>query len=153
MLKYFIKKYRKEDNKFEKFSRLIPSFCSSLFAGLFVATGFLFVTYFIPFGQSGWIWSWINLTFWIIVFCFVYYFIGLYVIFTMNPKEIKGYKLNFLASLIGTTYISIIILLKLKPLIVIISTVILSFVTFFVGHKIVSKKPSRKKFSPNEKSK
>jgi hypothetical protein len=143
MFKSIVKKYKKEDNKFKGSSRKITSFYSSLIAGLFVATGFIFVSFFIPLGQSGWGWSWANLGIYIIAFCFIYYVIGLLIISGMNSREIYGYKMNFLSALIGTLYISIIILFKLRLGIILLSTLVISIISFVICHKIASNKYNR----------
>ena len=124
--------WKKENNLFKRSSRKVTSFYSSLIAGLFVATSFIFINFFVPFGQENWKLNWFLFLIAIFLYCSVYYFIGEKIILEMNPREIRGYKKNFLASFIGAIYIAVIVLFKLKFWPVTISTIILSIVSIFI---------------------
>jgi hypothetical protein len=145
MKQSLIEKYKKEDNKLKGSSRKVTSFYSSLIAGLFVGTSFIFIIYFIPFGEHNWVWNWIKLSLAILTYCLIYYLIGISIVRGMSPSEVDGYKNNFLASFIGSAYVSIIILLKPSFWTTLVVTIILLVISYLIIHTIASRKYKRYK--------
>jgi len=153
MKKRILQAYKREDNKFKGSSRKITSFYSSLIAGLFVATSFMFVNYFIPYGSDGWFTNWIKLSLPMVLYLLIYYYFGLLLIRGLHEKEVKSFNYNFLAALIGAIYISMIVLLKPGPLFLSVLTIVLALVFLVIGHFIANKKYRRKKRPKNQDGK
>jgi len=121
-------------------SREAISFYSSLLAGLFVATSFLFVSYFIPYGENNWSLDWFLLTIFAILYCILYYYMGIYLIRKLNAEEVNTYRKDFFASLIVSVYFSIITLFKFKLIPLIITTLVALVITSLICYKIAHKK-------------
>lgn len=137
-MKSFIKKIKKIDVSMDG-SKDAISFYSSFLASVFVALSFVFVSFFIPYGQTNWGFNWILLSICALIYCVIYYRLGIFFM-RKYPKEIRNYKINFLAALVVSIYISTIILFRSHRIVVIVSHVIVLIVVFLICYKLSHKR-------------
>lgn len=131
--------FQKIDSLLKRSKRRVPSFFSTLFASLFVAVSFLFLNWFIPFGQSNWRFNWFFLSIAILIYCIIYYFVGRKIILNLNPRELSGYNKNFIASVLTGAYILVVVLAKFKPIYIVIATLVLMIISILLAIIISSR--------------
>lgn len=139
-----IQKIKKMNRIIDK-SRKAISLYSSFLAGAFIAVSFLFTIYFIPYGSKNWHLDWVILTIFTVIYCIIYYNLGIILLRKKYSKEIATYKKDFFASLFVSVYFSIIILFKFIWYVILIDTVISLVILFIICYKIAHKRYERRR--------